>query len=67
MPLSELLAIPALSSIAISSKVTIDTLEQNEMCSKLTIKIAERCQWRRSGVFVVNFEHISHLVLAFYR
>ena len=22
-----------------------------------------RRQWRRSGVFIVNFEHISHLVL----
>ena len=22
-------------------------------------------QWRRSGVFIVNFEHISHLVLVF--
>ena len=32
-----------------------------ETCSKLTIKTPER----RSGVFVVNFEHISHLVLAF--
>ena len=20
-------------------------------------------QWRRSGIFIVNFEHISHLVL----
>ena len=23
------------------------------------------CQWHRSGVFIVNFEHISHLVLVF--
>ena len=22
-------------------------------------------EWRRSGVFIVNFEHISHLVLVF--
>ena len=36
-----------------------------EICSKLTIKIPERRQWRRSGVFIVNFEHISHLVLVF--
>ena len=37
------------------------------MCSKLTIKTPERHQWRRSGVFIVNFEHISHpfLVLTF--
>ena len=25
----------------------------------------ERLQWRRSGVFIVNFEHISHFVLVF--
>ena len=38
-----------------------------EIYSKLTIKALER-QWRRSGIFVVNFEHISHishLVLVF--
>ena len=28
-----------------------------EICSELTIKTLERCQWRRSGVFIVNFEH----------
>ena len=27
-------------------------------CSKLTIKTAERCHQLRSGVFIVNFEHI---------
>ena len=31
-----------------------------EICSKLTIKTPERRQWRLSGVFIVNFEHISH-------
>ena len=31
--------------------------------SKLTIEIPERRHWRRSGVFIVNFEHISHFVL----
>ena len=36
-----------------------------EICSKLTIKTPERRKWRRSGVFIVNFEHISHLVLVF--
>ena len=35
-------------------------------CSKLTIKTLEQWRlWRRSGVFIVNFEHISHLVLVF--
>ena len=33
--------------------------------SKLTIETPERRHWRRSGVFIVNFEHISHLVLVF--
>ena len=31
------------------------------MCSKLPIKTPKRRQWRRFGVFIVNFEHISHL------
>ena len=31
-----------------------------EICSKLTIN-----HWRRSGIFIVNFEYISHLVLVF--
>ena len=33
--------------------------------SKLAIKIPERRQGRRSGTFIVNFEHILHLVLVF--
>ena len=32
-----------------------------EICLKLTIKTPERRQLRRSGVFIVNFEHISHI------
>ena len=39
-----------------------NTRASYETCSKLTIKTAERDQWRRLGVFFVNFE-ISHLVL----
>ena len=31
-----------------------------EICSKLKIKTPEQDhQWRRSGVFIVNFEHTS--------
>ena len=41
----------------------INTRTRCEICSKLTIKTPERRSWRRSGVFIVNFEHISHLVL----
>ena len=40
----------------------IETLEQRcEICPKLTIKTPKRRHWRRFGVFIVNFEHISHL------
>ena len=42
-----------------------NTRTRSEVCSKLTIKIPERRQWRRSGIFIVNFEHISNLVLVF--
>ena len=42
-----------------------NTRTRCEICSKLTIKIPERRQWRHSGIFIVNFEHISHLVLVF--
>ena len=46
------------------SKSTIETLE-NEIRSKLTIKTPE--PHRRSGVFIVNFEHILNLfVVHFY-
>ena len=38
---------------------------KSEICSKLTIKTPERRHWRRSSVFIVNFEHISHLALVF--
>ena len=37
-----------------------NTRTRCEICSKLTIKTR-----RRSGVFIVNFEHFSHLVLVF--
>ena len=42
-----------------------NTRTRCEICSKLTINTPERRQWRRSGVFIVNFEHISHLALVF--
>ena len=40
-----------------------NTRTRFEVCSKLTIETPARCQWRHPGVFIVNFEHISHLVL----
>ena len=33
------------------------------ICLKLTTKTPERRLWRRSCVFIFNFEHISHLAL----
>ena len=36
-----------------------------EICSKLIIKIPEQRHLRRSGIFIVNFEHISHIALVF--
>ena len=35
-----------------------NTWKMFEMYSKLTIKTPERHHWRRSGVFIVRFEHI---------
>ena len=40
-----------------------NTRTKCKICTKSTIKIPERRQCRRSGVFIVNFELISHLVL----
>ena len=40
------------------------TKKWGEICSKLTIKTPERRPWRCSGVFIVNFEHISQLFQA---
>ena len=36
-----------------------------EICSKLTMKTPERHHWGRSGIFIVNFEHISDVALVF--
>ena len=42
-----------------------NTKERWEICSKLTIKTAERRQWCHLGVFIVNFDNMSHLFLMF--
>ena len=42
-----------------------NTRTRCEICSKLTTKMPGRRQWRRSGVIIVNSEHISHLLLVF--
>ena len=60
-----ILILPELSQLEFtSSKLTIEEL-RCEICSKLIIKTPERRQWRRSDVFIVNFENISHLLLVF--
>ena len=40
-----------------------NTRKRCEICSKLTIATQEQHQSRHSSVFIVNFEHISHLFL----
>ena len=40
-----------------------DTRTRCKICSNLTIMTTKRHQWRRSGVFIANFEDVSHLVL----
>ena len=42
-----------------------NTRTRCEICSELRIKTPELRHWRCSGVFFLNFEHVSHLVLVF--
>ena len=42
-----------------------NTRTRCEICSKSTIKTPDQHDWRRSGVFILQFEHISHLVEVF--
>ena len=35
----------------------------SKLCPKLIIKTQERRHWRRSGVFIINFEEILHIVI----
>ena len=43
----------------------INTRKKCEIYWNLTIKALEQRQWCRSGVFIVNFEHISRFFLVF--
>ena len=36
------------------------TSKKCKICSKSEIKTPVRCQWRRFGIFIVNFQLISH-------
>ena len=42
------------------SNLTIETLEKEKVWNMFK---DNNKNWRRSGVFIVNFEHISHLFL----
>ena len=43
-------------------KSTIETLERGMKYVKSTIKTPERRHLHRSGVFIVNFEHVLHFL-----
>ena len=51
---------PAIACSKLNDK---NTRTSCEICSNLTIKTLERRHWCRSGVFIVNFEHILDLAL----
>ena len=59
---NSLLSIPSIYFLKVNNR---NTRTKCEICSKLTIKTPERRHWRPSGVLIVKFEHISHLVLVF--
>ena len=42
-----------------------NTRTRCEIWSKLLVKTPERWHWRRSSIFILNFEHTSHLALVF--
>ena len=42
-----------------------NTSNRCKICSKLIKKTPKRGHWCRSGVFIVNFQHILHFVLVF--
>ena len=56
-------SIPAVSYLSQVSNRKSRTM--CEICSELTVKTSKRCQLYRFGVFIVNFEQISHIVLVF--
>ena len=51
----------------IDQKISVRSSEISNPCTKVKRKgsFFKTCQWRRCGVFIVNFEPISHLFLVF--
>ena len=52
--------------LLIQSEQYTTTRKRCKISSKLTIKTHEQRQWRCSGVFIANFEHILNPFLVFY-
>ena len=66
LPISDVLLPPSnLAIIYLFKANNRNRRKRCEICSKLTMKRPEQNNWRRSGVFIVNFMHISHLFLVF--
>ena len=43
----------------------LNAIPPDEGLEPATLRLKVWCSTRRSGVFIVNFEHISHLALVF--
>ena len=63
VPLDDQTLFPA--SIYLFKANTGNTRTMCEICSNLTVETPEWRQWHHYGVFVVNYEQISHIVLLF--
>ena len=48
--------------LKINNRITRMSQEKLKICSKLKIKTPESCQWRRSRVFIINFEHVFYTI-----
>ena len=60
-----LLLIRARSSKYLFKVSKRNTRRRSKIKYKLTIKRLEQCHWRCSGLFIFNFEHISHIFWCF--
>ena len=64
LPKSSITKKPLLKSVFTCSKINNgNTRAIYKICSKLTIKTTNPCQWSQSGVSDVNFEQILHKAL----
>ena len=58
--------LPLTQPIITCSKLPIETLKQGvEYVQKRTMETPERRLWCHFDVFIVNFEHISHLAFMY--